>query len=142
MTVLVGGLRVLGANSRQSSVGVLTATPGSLTNDFFVNLLDMGTRWTATSRDAETFEGRDRATGAVTWTASRVDLVFGANSELRARRGGLREPRCAGEVRPRLRGRVGQGHEPRPLRPHVIFPPVSIRNLLITVQRRRVAYER
>ena len=84
MTVLVGGLRVLGANTGQSSLGVLTATPGSLTNDFFVNLLDMGTEWTATAEDAETFEGRDRATGEVRWTGSRVDLVFGSNSELRA----------------------------------------------------------
>jgi catalase-peroxidase len=84
MTVLVGGLRVLGANSRQSPLGVFTSTPGSLTNDFFVNLLDMGTTWTATSEDAETFEGRDRTTGEVKWTGSRVDLVFGSNSELRA----------------------------------------------------------
>jgi catalase-peroxidase len=84
MTVLVGGLRVLGANAGQSPLGVLTSTPGSLTNDFFVNLLDMGTTWTATSEDAETFEGRDAATGEVTWTGSRVDLVFGSNSELRA----------------------------------------------------------
>ena len=84
MTVLVGGLRVLGANYRQSSLGVLTATPGSLTNDFFVNLLDMGTTWNAASEDANTFEGRDAATGEVRWTGSRVDLVFGANSELRA----------------------------------------------------------
>jgi catalase-peroxidase len=84
MTVLVGGLRVLGANSGRSPLGVLTPDPGSLTNDFFVNLLDMGTTWTATSRAAETFEGRDRATGEVRWTASRVDLVFGSNSELRA----------------------------------------------------------
>jgi catalase-peroxidase len=84
MTVLVGGLRVLGANSEQSPLGVLTSTPGSLTNDFFANLLDMGTTWTATSEDAETFEGRDRATGEVKWTGSRVDLVFGSNSELRA----------------------------------------------------------
>ncbi|SDD13352.1 catalase/peroxidase HPI [Actinokineospora iranica] len=84
MTVLVGGLRVLGANHQQSPLGVLTATPGSLTNDFFVNLLDMGTQWSAASEDAETFEGRDRGTGAVKWTGSRVDLVFGSNSELRA----------------------------------------------------------
>ncbi len=84
MTVLVGGLRVLGANSGQSPLGVLTSTPGSLTNDFFANLLDMGTVWTATSEDAETFEGRDRISGAVRWTGSRVDLVFGSNSELRA----------------------------------------------------------
>jgi catalase-peroxidase len=84
MTVLVGGLRVLGANSQQSQVGVFTATPGSLTNDFFVNLLDLGTTWKATSEDANTFEGRDAATGEVKWTGSRVDLVFGSNSELRA----------------------------------------------------------
>jgi catalase-peroxidase len=82
MTVLVGGLRALGANYKGSPLGVLTSAPGSLTNDFFVNLLDMGTEWTPTS--AETFEGRDRATGELKWTASRVDLVFGSNSELRA----------------------------------------------------------
>ncbi len=84
MTVLVGGLRVLGANSQQSPLGVFTATPGSLTNDFFVNLLDLGTTWHATPGDANKFEGRDAATGAVKWTGSRADLVFGSNSELRA----------------------------------------------------------
>ena len=84
MTVLVGGLRVLGANYQRSPLGVLTATPGRLTNDFFVNLLDMGTTWQATSEDANTFEGRDAVTGAVKWTGSRADLVFGSNSELRA----------------------------------------------------------
>ncbi|MFD7966937.1 catalase/peroxidase HPI [Streptomyces zaomyceticus] len=84
LTVLVGGLRVLGANHQQSSHGVLTTTPGTLTNDFFVNLLDMGTAWTATSEDATTFEGRDAATGEVKWTGTRADLVFGSNSELRA----------------------------------------------------------
>ncbi|MEY9943020.1 catalase/peroxidase HPI [Kitasatospora sp. GAS1066B] len=84
MTALVGGLRVLGANHQQSPVGVFTKTPGSLTNDFFVNLLDLGTTWQATSEDAHTFEGRDAATGAVKWTGSRADLVFGSNSELRA----------------------------------------------------------
>jgi len=84
MTVLVGGLRVLGANCQQSPLGVLTTTPGSLTNDFFVSLLDLGTTWTATSQDANTFEGRDAATGEVKWTGSRADLVFGSNSELRA----------------------------------------------------------
>jgi len=83
MTVLVGGLRVLGANQQQSQRGVLTTRPGSLSNDFFVNLLDLGTTWKATADDAETFEGRD-ATGTVTWTGSRIDLVFGSNSELRA----------------------------------------------------------
>ena len=84
MTVLVGGLRVLGANYDGSKLGVFTDTPGSLTNDFFVNLLDMGTTWKPTSEDANAFEGRDAATGAVKWTGSRADLVFGANSELRA----------------------------------------------------------
>ena len=84
MTVLVGGLRVLGANYDGSKHGVFTATPGSLTNDFFVNLLDMGTTWEPTSEDATLFEGRDAATGAVKWTGTRVDLVFGSNSELRA----------------------------------------------------------
>jgi catalase-peroxidase len=83
MTVLVGGMRVLGANHKQSSLGVLTENPGSLTNDFFVNLLDMGTVWKPTSEESEIFEGRDPS-GEVRWTASRVDLVFGANSELRA----------------------------------------------------------
>lgn len=84
MTVLVGGLRVLGANYQQSPLGVFTTTPGSLTNDFFANLLDLGTTWKATSEDANTFEGRDTATGEVKWTGSRADLVFGSNSELRA----------------------------------------------------------
>jgi catalase-peroxidase len=84
MTVLVGGLRVLGANSNGSQVGVFTANPESLTNDFFVNLLDQGTAWTPTSEESEAFEGRDVATGEARWTGSRVDLVFGSNSELRA----------------------------------------------------------
>ncbi len=86
MTVLVGGLRVLGANFQQSPLGVLTDRPGVLTNDFFTNLLDMGTQWKPTggsSDDAESFEARD-ASGQVKWTGSRVDLVFGSNSELRA----------------------------------------------------------
>ncbi|MFH9870571.1 catalase/peroxidase HPI [Streptomyces lydicus] len=84
MTVLVGGLRVLGANHQQSQLGALTETPGSLTNDFFVNLLDLGTTWQATSEDQTTFEGRDATTGEVKWTGTRADLVFGSNSELRA----------------------------------------------------------
>jgi catalase-peroxidase len=84
MTVLVGGLRVLGANHKQSQVGVLTETPGSLTNDFFVNLLDLGTVWSGTNGDGELFEGRDAVTGERRWIGSRVDLVFGSNSELRA----------------------------------------------------------
>ncbi|MFD7017010.1 catalase/peroxidase HPI [Streptomyces sp. NPDC059928] len=83
LTVLVGGLRVLGANHKQSQHGVFTSNPGSLTNDFFVNLLDLGTTWKATSADENTFEGRD-ASGEVKWTGTRADLVFGSNSELRA----------------------------------------------------------
>jgi catalase-peroxidase len=83
MTVLVGGLRVLGANQGGSTHGVLTDRPGQLTNDFFVHLLDLGTQWHATSGDSETFEARDES-GAVRWTGTRVDLVFGSNSELRA----------------------------------------------------------
>ena len=84
MTALMGGMRALGANAGQNGLGVLTDRPGTLTNDFFVNLLDMGTEWTATSDAGEEFEGRDRGTGERKWTASRVDLVFGSNSELRA----------------------------------------------------------
>jgi len=84
MTVLVGGLRALNANTAQSNTGVFTRKPGTLTNDFFVNLLGMDTEWKATSDAADTFDGRDRKTGNVKWTGSRVDLVFGSNSELRA----------------------------------------------------------
>ena len=84
MTALVGGLRVLGANVGGTAHGVMTARPGQLTNDFFVNVLDMGTAWSALSEAEDVFEGRDRKTGAKKWTATRVDLVFGANSQLRA----------------------------------------------------------
>jgi catalase-peroxidase len=84
MTVLVGGLRVLGANFNGSTHGVLTDRPGVLTNDFFVNLLDMGIEWTPVSEERMLFEGRDRRTGALRWTATRVDLIFGAHSQLRA----------------------------------------------------------
>jgi len=84
MTVLIGGLRALNANTDQSQVGVLTKRPGTLSNDFFVNLLDMSTEWVPTSGAATTFTGRGRAKGEARWTASRVDLVFGSNSELRA----------------------------------------------------------
>ncbi len=84
MTVLVGGMRAIGATAGGTPLGVLTHRPGQLTTDFFVNLLDMGTEWQPTSKAEEEFEGRDRATGEVRWTASRVDLVFGSNSELRA----------------------------------------------------------
>ncbi len=84
MTVLIGGLRVLNANFEQSKHGVFTKRPESLTNDFFANLLDMRTQWKPVSPDAEFFEGHDRATGELKWTATRVDLVFGSNSQLRA----------------------------------------------------------
>ena len=84
MTVLVGGLRVLGANVGGSKDGVFTKTPGTLTNDFFINVLDIGTGWTAKSDAAESFEGRDTKTGEVKWTATRADLIFGSNSILRA----------------------------------------------------------
>ena len=84
MTVLIGGLRVLGANHEQKSHGVFTDRPGTLTNDFFTNLLDMRTEWHATDDHEMTFVGRDRVTGDVNWTGTRVDLVFGSNSQLRA----------------------------------------------------------
>jgi len=84
MTVLIGGMRVLGANFKQSRHGVFTDRSEALTNDFFVNLLDMGTEWTASSEGGDVFQGRDRATGEIKWTATRVDLVFGSNSQLRA----------------------------------------------------------
>ena len=84
MTVLVGGMRVLNANLKNSQHGVFTKNPETLTNDFFVNLLDMGTEWKANKDDKDVFEGRDRSTGKVKWTATRVDLIFGSNSQLRA----------------------------------------------------------
>ncbi|WP_034292755.1 catalase/peroxidase HPI [Herbaspirillum sp. RV1423] len=84
MTVLVGGMRVLGANVGQTRHGVFTERPGVLSNDFFLNLLDMGTQWTALSESGDMFEGRDRKTGAIKWTGTRVDLVFGSHSQLRA----------------------------------------------------------
>ena len=84
MTVLVGGMRALNANYKESSLGVFTNKPGTLTNDFFVNLVDMETEWSPVNEDAEIFEGKDRKSGAVKWTGTRVDLVFGSNSQLRA----------------------------------------------------------
>jgi catalase-peroxidase len=84
MTVLVGGMRVLKANFAGAEHGVFTKRPEALTNDFFVNLLDMNTEWKAVSKDAEVFEGRDRKSGGLKWTGTRVDLVFGSNSQLRA----------------------------------------------------------
>jgi catalase-peroxidase len=84
MTVLIGGLRVLNVNFQQSQHGVFTERPETLTNDFFVNLLDMSTTWKPISEDGDVFEGRDRATGEKKWTGTRVDLIFGSNSQLRA----------------------------------------------------------
>src|SRR5262249_25454425 len=84
LTVLIGGMRALNANSGQSKHGVFTNRPGTLTNDFFVNLLDMRTAWQASHKAEGVFEGRDRATNEVKWTGTRVDLVFGSNSQLRA----------------------------------------------------------
>jgi catalase-peroxidase len=84
MTVLIGGMRVLNANVGKSKHGVFTKRPEALTNDFFVNLLDMSTAWKATAKDGDVFEGRDRATGTLKWTGTRVDLIFGSNSQLRA----------------------------------------------------------
>jgi len=84
MTVLVGGMRALGANFGGSKDGVFTKRPGTLTTDFFVNLLDMGTAWAPSAASEGVYEGRDRKTGEVKWTGTRVDLVFGSNSQLRA----------------------------------------------------------
>jgi len=84
MTVLLGGMRVLEANYDGSSVGIFTSNPGALSNDYFVNLLDMSTKWEATSEEAELFEGKDRTSGELKWTGTRADLIFGSNSELRA----------------------------------------------------------
>ncbi len=84
MTVLVGGMRVLDTNFGETKHGVFTKKPGTLTNDFFVNLLDLSTTWKATSEDDDVFEGHDRATGELRWTGTRVDLIFGSNSQLRA----------------------------------------------------------
>ena len=84
MTVLIGGMRVLNANYKKSQYGVFTDRPGVLTNDFFVNLLDINTVWKPTSSDEEIFEGYDRETGKLKWKATRVDLIFGSNSQLRA----------------------------------------------------------
>jgi catalase-peroxidase len=98
MTVLVGGLRVLNANFGQVQHGVFTKRPETLTNDFFVNLLDLSTTWKATSDAQDLFEGRDRQTGELKWTGTRVDLIFGSNSQLRA----LAEVYGCGDSQPRF----------------------------------------
>ena len=99
MTVLVGGMRALNTNHGQSRHGVFTDRPETLTNDFFVNLLDMSTEWKPSVSAENVYEGRDRATGEVKWTATAVDLVFGSNSQLRAHLGGLCIRRRGREVR-------------------------------------------
>ena len=99
MTVLVGGMRALFTNFGQTQHGVFTKRPEALTNDFFVNLLDMGTKWKAASEAQDMFEGRDRKTGELLWTATRVDLIFGSNSSLRALAEVYASADCAGVVR-------------------------------------------
>jgi catalase-peroxidase len=120
MTVLIGGMRVLNANFGQSRYGVFTKRPEALSNDFFVNLLDMSMEWKATSEDDDVFELRDRATGERKWTATRVDLVFVSNSQLRA----LAEVyACEDSQEKFLRDFVAawdEGYEPRPFRPRRI----------------------
>ena len=120
MTVLVGGLRALGVGSGH---GIFTDRVGTLTNDFFVNLLDMGTEWKPSASAENVYEGRARGTDEVSRTATAVDLVFGANSQLRAIAEVYAAERRVGEVRPRLRRRLGQGHDPGPLRPHLSARP-------------------
>ncbi len=119
MTVLIGGLRALGANHGGTKHGVFTDKPGVLTNDFFVNLLDMGTEWKASESAENVYEGVDRASGAVKWTATANDLVFGSNSVLRALAEVYAQDDNQGEVRRGLRRGVGQGHEQRPVRSEV-----------------------
>ena len=116
MTVLVGGLRVLGANAGGSKHGVFTATPGKLSNDFFVNLLDMRTEWKPVEGQEGVYQGHDRKTGKPTWTATRVDLIFGSHSVLRALAEVYGSSRREDEVRQGLRQGLGEGDEPRPLR--------------------------
>ena len=115
MTVLVGGLRVLGANAGGSKHGVFTSKPGTLTNDFFVNLLDMSTQWQPAGSDGA-YEGRDRKTNAVKWTGTRVDLVFGSHAQLRAFAEVYALRGLEGEVRQGFRGGMDQGDEPRSVR--------------------------
>ncbi len=112
MTVLVGGMRAMNANFAGSQHGVFTKRPGALTNDFFVNLLDMGTEWKAVSEDGDVFEGHDRGTGELKWTGTRADLVFGSNSQLRALAEVYACEDSGREVRSRFCICVDQGHEP------------------------------
>ena len=120
MTALIGGLRVLKVNAGQGDCSTFTTQPEKLTNDFFVNLLDMGTEWKPTTPEAHAFEGTCRKKGDARWTASRVDLVFGSNSELRA----LAEVYACDDSQEKFVrdfvGGVGQGHEPRSVRSRLI----------------------
>ena len=120
MTVLVGGLRVLGANAGESKHGVFTKQPGTLTNDFFVNLLDMSTYWNASPSEDGVYEGRDRKTDALKWTGTRVDLDLRLALAASRFRRSLCVRRLEGEVREGLRGGVDQGDERRPLRSRLI----------------------
>jgi catalase-peroxidase len=115
LTVLVGGMRALNANTGQSPHGVFTDRPGTLSNDFFVNLLDMSTRWSKSAKTEGLYEGYDRQTGKLKWTATPVDLVFGSNSELRA----VAEVYAANDGKEKfvqgLRGCLDEGDESRSL---------------------------
>jgi catalase-peroxidase len=111
MTALIGGMRVLNTNHGNAQLGVLTKRPETLTNDYFVNLLDMGTTWQKSTRCEHFFEGRDRKTGDIKWTATSVDLVFGSNSQLRAISEVYASADGRGEVRAGFRGCLEQGHE-------------------------------
>ncbi len=112
LTVLIGGMRVLNTNFGQTKFGVFTKKPEALTNDFFINLLDMRTVWKATSDANNTFEGRDRKTGEVRWTATRADLIFGSNAQLRALVRSLWKLGRAREVCAGLRCSLEQSDEP------------------------------
>ena len=128
MTVLIGGLRALNANFGQSKHGVFTKRPETLTNDFFVNLLDMNTQWQPSAGSEGVYEGRDRKTNEVKWTGTRVDLVFGSNSQLRANRGSLCMRGLEGEVCERLRGGLEQGDEPGSVRPRLRLGGKSVKD--------------
>ena len=117
--MLVGGLRVLGANAGGSPHGVFTKRPGTLTNDFFVNLLDMGTEWRPKAGVEGVYEGVDRKTGEVKWTGTRVDLIFGSHSQLRALAEVYGSADSQEKFAKRLRRGLDQGDERRPLRPRL-----------------------
>jgi hypothetical protein len=116
MTVLVGGLRVLGANAGGSKHGVFTKRVGTLSNDFFVNLLDMNTKWARSKSDENVLEGTDRATGAAKWTGTVADLVFRLELATAGARRSVRIERRPGKIRARLRARLEQGDGGGPLR--------------------------